>query len=739
MASRFIIGKGELLTYPINAPKKRMGEKNRPYTLNEAQKVIVPQIKATAKMLDNLPVEAKPQGISVAKLTLHPAFIAKSYFPNLFLRQANLVAIGSKTELITPRKQVKKKASTHSETTQIFVAGTQEAFNELERYASSLYQEHPAALQFAEIEEFSAMQPSDRIKLQTQSNGNVFEVALHLLPDSNTQTLLKYFVVYANSIGYKVVTQYQFIAGGLLFLAVEGSPEGIEHLAFFSLMRVIRPMPFIRANRPIGRGAAVSVDFNLPTADPVSKEPKVAILDGGLPEEHILGKYVNRYFLADEKASDVEDYNHHGLGVTSAFLFGPIEPGSTASRPYAYVDHHRVLDTLSNEEDPYELYRTLQNIEDILSSKLYQFINLSLGPDLAVEDGEVHAWTAIIDGLLSDGNTLMTVAVGNNGKMDKALRLDRVQVPSDCVNVLSVGATDHTGADWSRAEYSARGPGRSPGRRKPDVVGFGGCAKEYFHHVVPGKKTQLAVNLGTSFAAPFVLRTAVGIRAVLGNEVRPLTIKGLLVHASESHSILDAIDIGWGRIPEDINKIITCEDGVARIIFQGVLKPGKFLRAPIPLPKSQLEGKVKITATFCYASPVDAQDASAYTKAGLEITFRPHENKFNEGAVNPTSQTFFPSGEFKTEAEMRDDLGKWETVLHAGNTYRGTSLMGSTFDIHYNAREGGGVALTSAEQIPYALIITVEAPKHPKLYEEILGAHALLKAIEPQVAIPLSV
>ena len=739
MASRFIIGKGELLTYPIDAPKKGMGEKNRPYTLNEAQEVIIPQIKATAALLDSLPDEAKPQGISVAKLILHPAFIAKSYFPNLLLKNANLVAIGSKTELITPRKQVKKNAPPNSETTQIFVAGTQEAFNELEHYASSLNQKDPVALQFAEIEEFSAVQSSDRVKLQAQTNGNVFEVALHLLPYENIQTLLNYFVTYANSIGFKVVTQYQFIAGGLLFLAVEGSPKGIERLALFSLMRVIRPMPFIRANRPIGRGSAVAVEFKLPTSDPMSKEPRVAILDGGLPEEHILGRYINRYFLADEKATDVEDYNYHGLGVTSAFLFGPIEPGSIASRPYAYVDHHRVLDTLSNEEDPYELYRTLQNIEDILSSKLYQFINLSLGPDLAVEDGEVHAWTAIIDGLLSDGNTLMTVAVGNNGKMDKILRLDRVQVPSDCVNVLSVGATDHTGVNWSRAEYSARGPGRSPGRRKPDVVGFGGCAKEYFHHVVPGKKNQLAVNLGTSFASPYVLRTAVGIRAVLGNDVRPLTIKALLIHASESHSTLDVIDIGWGRVPEDLNKIITCEDGVARIIFQGVLKPGKFLRAPIPLPKLQLEGKVKITATFCYASPVDAQDASAYTKAGLEITFRPNKDKFNEGAANPASKTFFSSSEFKTEAEMRDDLGKWETVLHADNSYRGTSLIGSTFDIHYNAREGGGLALTSADQIPYALIVTVEAPKHPRLYEEILGAHALLKAIEPQVAIPLSV
>jgi hypothetical protein len=86
-------------------------------------------------------------------------------------------------------------------------------------------------------------------------------------------------------------------------------------------------------------------------------------------------------------------------------------------------------------------------------SRQYQFINLSLGPDLPIEDTEVHAWTSVIDDLLSDGETLMTVAVGNNGEMDRESGNARIQVPSDCVNALAVGACDtvnETGMDKTR-------------------------------------------------------------------------------------------------------------------------------------------------------------------------------------------------------------------------------------------------------------------------------------------------
>ena len=426
--------------------------------------------------------------------------------------------------------------------------------------------------------------------------------------------------------------------------------------------------------------------------------------------------------------------------MTSAFLFGPIAPGSVAERPYAYVDHLRVLDRKAGQEDPLELYRTLGLIEQVLLSRQYQFINLSLGPDLPVEDTDVHAWTSVIDDLLSDGDTLMTVAVGNNGEMDRATGNARIQVPADCVNALSVGAASSLDTTWGRAAYSAIGPGRSPGVVKPDLMAFGGDAanSSYFHVLAAGTRPTLTPKLGTSFASPYLLRSAVGVQAIFGSDLTPLAIKALLVHAADP-STHDKIDVGWGKVPEDLMEIISCPSGVARVVYQGELKPGKFLRAELPLPVGGLQGKVRLKATFCYASPTDPQDAAAYTRAGLEVVFRPSDKKISKGKPHADSKGFFSMKKYATEEERRSDLGKWETVLHASKSMLGSRLDKPVFDIHYNAREAGG-ATTSAKKIRYALIITVEAPRHADLYNEILRAYAkVLAPIQPVVALPLRV
>ncbi|QJW85202.1 S8 family peptidase [Ramlibacter terrae] len=467
--------------------------------------------------------------------------------------------------------------------------------------------------------------------------------------------------------------RFEFEAGRLLFLPVEGPRKQLQKLALFTLIRVVRPMPRLRSARPIFRSTKLPVSFELPSAEPLSREPKVAVLDGGLPDQHILGSFVRRYFLSDEEADDVQEYTEHGLAVTSALLFGPIEPGQRAERPYAAVDHHRVLDAQSDSEDPYELYRTLGHVEAVLLSQNYQFINLSLGPDLCVEDSDVHAWTAVIDHIRERRLDPHERGSRQQRRRRRSAGAEPNPVPADSVNALCVGAVDHAGAGWSRAPYSACGPGRSPGRRKPDVVAFGGSPKEYFHVVAPGKRRSLATQLGTSFAAPLALRAAVGIRAIPGADVHPLTIKALLVHGAEDSLAEGAEEVGWGRVPSDLNSIITCGDGVARIIYQGELTPGKYLRAPVPLPHGGLQGNVDITATFCYATPVDPRDASAYTKAGLDVTFRPDIKKFKPNAKQPNSYSFFPSNEWRTEAEMRNDLGKWETLLHAEHTLGGAA------------------------------------------------------------------
>ncbi|MET0263565.1 MAG: S8 family peptidase, partial [Rariglobus sp.] len=708
------------------------------YTLLQALERLAPQIATASSELDKLPPDACPNDMAVALFTLNPSYIARSFFPNALLQAAGLASVGSRSVKNKPERWTRKTVPQECLTTQLFVAGKRRNFRELNALAASFDVFSHEADDFTHIEKVAPFIPRERIVSAGNEKDKFFEIGIHLMPEDDRQTVARAFSDYAHSLDAEVFDKLGFLVGTLWFVPVKIAHSRLDKLSKFSFIRVIRPVPKLRGFRPSPRSAGITIPCNLPAAQPLPTAPIVAILDGGLPPRHTAAPWVRSYKLMDPAAKDAPDGTDHGLAVTSAFLFGPIPPKGGAARPFAPVDHLRVLDDDSSTEDPLELYRTLGFIEEILLSRQYQFINLSLGPDLAIEDTDVHAWTSVIDDLLSDGDTLMTVAIGNNGERDRQSGNARVQVPGDCVNALCTGATDSTKSGWKRAPYSAIGPGRSPGVIKPDLVAFGGDPAEYFHVLTPAKTAELVPQMGTSFASPYMLRSAVGARAILGSDLTPLAIKALLIHAA-NHAGHDKAEVGWGKIPEDVMEIITCPAGVARIVYQGELKPGKYLRASLPLPDGGLTGMIKLKATFCYACPTDPQDAACYTRAGLDVTFRPHDGKSDEGSANADTKGFFSKKQYATEAELRADSGKWETVLHNAKNMRGSSLRNPVFDIHYNAREGGA-STRSADKIRYALIISVEAPKHADLYNDILRAYAkTLVPLQPQVSLPIRI
>jgi hypothetical protein len=407
--------------------------------------------------------------------------------------------------------------------------------------------------------------------------------------------------------------------------------------------------------------------------------------------------------------------------------------------PYAYVDHYRVMDRNTGTADPFELYDALDRVETVLASGNYELVNLSLGPNLPIDDGEVHLWTALIDKYLADGRTLLTIAAGNGGEAEDPDEA-RIQVPADAVNAVAVGASTLAPDGWSRAPYSAIGPGRSPGRIKPDLLHFGGDAESPYLVYAPDNGTGLARQAGTSFAAPSVLRLASGVRAHLGSRVGPLALKALLIDQSVRPDDADSHQVGWGQIDCSPEDIVICKDGEVRILFQGELLPGKYLRAQVPMPDAPLRGNVTIKATFCYASPIDPQDPGSYTRSGLDITFRPHLNRFgSDQSTVPRSRAFFRKSAFDTEDTLRQDAQKWETVLSAEETLRATSLRKPVFDIHYNARSSGG-PVGNASAIPYALIVTVRSKTTPDLYDLVVRSYpGVLVPLTPVISIPVQV
>jgi hypothetical protein len=128
-----------------------------------------------------------------------------------------------------------------------------------------------------------------------------------------------------------------------------------------------------------------------------------------------------------------------------------------------------------------------------------------------------------------------------------------------------------------------------------------------------------------------------------------------------------------------------------------------------------------------------------YTRSGLEVRFRPQDQKRKDpDQVHADSKSFFQAKDVSTEeADQRADAHKWETTLHKNRAMRASGLRNPVFDVHYNARIGGRNAL-SAEKVPYALVITIESKKTRNLYDKILQRYpTILEPLRPVVEIPI--
>lgn len=731
----YLLGYGERLTVDI-LPPGGGGPKKHPYTLEEAQARIGKRLADASRKLDKVPNSACPNGMSVLTLTLHPSYIAKTYYPGELLDLLSMRHLGSQGRVITPEKWGTSRHKDAATTTDIFVSVKRSAIADLKEKINEWTMDTKGAAQLREIEDVYLKSAKSRI-LDIKSTADVvpLEVVLHASAFEESEFVLDGFHEYAKELGIKLNLKKRIHVGGLCFLPMNVPKSLVESLCQFSFLRVVREMPRLRDLEKVVRHSTGLFEQTPSLPSPSVNDPnlRVAIFDGGLPDNSPLLPWVT---LREPRGigKAIPSHLDHGQKVTSAFLFGNAPPSQkTLPQPVAKVDHWRVLDEHTGRNDPeMNLFDVISRINNVLSQISYDFINLSIGPDLSIDDNDVHVWTAVLDDHFSRGDLLATVAAGNNGENDPALGYNRVQPPADCVNAMSIGACNASTGKYNRAPYSAVGPGRSPGLVKPDAVCFGGVKENPFWTV--DGQSRFAGVCGTSFAAPLGMRLAAGVRAHLGAVVNPLAVKALLIHRTERGSNKHN-DVGWGRTYHDIDKLLTSDDDEVHIIYQGDLEASKYLRAYIPIPTGALQGKFEITATFCFMTPIDAADSVNYTRSGLDITFRPHEKMRTQGATQryADAASFFKGSTYSklTERELKQDAHKWETTLHRRRNIDGELLNNPVFDIHYNARKSGGQT-RGAPKIPYALAITVRSKEIPDLYDRVVRRYrSQLEILKP--------
>ena len=736
----FLLGQGERLISKVQVPKAG-GEKNIPYDLSTAKTRIAQRLEQVTAQITQLPEDACPRGEVVAVLTLHPRFLSKSDYPSDLLSAVGLRSVGSRSRTITPETWGTERHGDHAVTEEIFVAGAKTA---LDRWAKSVKrwtQNTRGATSLSHIEDFSAFEAKSKLRGIPEGNGVLLEVVLH---NSGVDAIVLDFIKYAKAHGAEPLIARRRDVQGLTFLPVRVNPKHAEDIARFSFVRVARGMPTLRPFRPSILRGSQGFDVRLPKDAPVDGASRAVIFDGGLPvaAEKALSPWVTLVQPAGLGPSKPA-FEEHGLGVTTAFLFGPLAAGQAPATPLCAVDHVRVLDSnTGNANDP-DYFDVLDRIVGHLDKNpdLYSYVNISLGPSLAVDDEEVTLWTAALDKRFAHGKVVATVAAGNDGELDEAAGLNRIQPPADGVNVLSVGAADRLDGGWRRAAYSCVGPGRSPGVVKPDGLAFGGSDHEPFG--VLTSQLRGGQIQGTSFAAPFALRSAASIGAQLGTRLGPLAIRALLIHRAHTEDHHELKHVGWGRFESDPLKLVTCDDDETLVVFQGELPVAEHLRAPIPINNVALQGDVLLAASLVISPEVDPEHPGTYTRSGLEVAFRPHSAKFakpkdgRKRAKHAKTRSFFSPANLygQSESVLREDSHKWEPCLHHEERIRSSSLAEPCFDIYYHHRESG-MKVADPQPIAYAFVVSLKAPGVKDLYNRVVRAYAnQLVPLRPQVRI----
>lgn len=732
MEKRFILGHGECLVSNLLTPKILPNKKHPYENADGVYERLFPEYISTKKCIMDLDERFCPGDESVFCIDLHPAYLSKSYFPHRLFAKLDLRPVGSRLIKIKPEISTKDAEQKLEPSLEIFVAGKRSSFDKIERslFDPDLFDD------VRKIERIHAFSQYERLRGDWR-DANVFEVVLHARA-INDDKIISSVIDLAKSCDIEVIHEQRIFASGLCFLPMRGEKGAIQNLDSFSFLRVARAMPRLRDLIPSVRtfDYSESIDFDPPSPDENS-DCKVAVFDGGCVVPHKLEAWIHAYEWKGTTA--IPDAQKHGSMVNSALLFGSYDKKKN-SLPVSQIDNYRILNN-EDEDNSLELYNAIRRISQVLQNKEYHFVNLSVGPALSIDDDEVHAWTAILDEHLATGNTLLTVAAGNNGERDRESGNARIQVPSDSVNALTVGAScDIAENDWDKATYSAWGPGRSPGKIKPDLLAFGGCLESPFILLSPVIDDHITSAMGTSFSAPYALHIAVSLKKRFP-ELTPLALKCLLIHkASRKENYTELLDKhGWGCLYGDMDKYVLCPEGEVTVLFQGKIEPGKYIKAPIPIPAKSMKGKITLVATFCYATPVDPQDPANYTRSGLEVRLRPKMSKVTgKDSTRPATKPFFDTESYLPESDLRKNAFKWETVLHGEQTMLASSLDEPFFEIHYMARSGGSIS-SEAQKIPYALLVTLKASREKDIYEQVAERYAILNPIEEVVTLPVQI
>ncbi|WP_067970912.1 S8 family peptidase [Mycolicibacter icosiumassiliensis] len=738
----------------VEAPNASGGPKFEPRTADDARELLLPQVNVMVASAQALPSQLRAPDRVYVEAKLLPNYLAASYFPGALLAQIGATPVGSRADTglyVTASKQ--QEAQTRRLVFTVPDAGLA-ALQTLVQTGGANRTERQAFSEIRKLDEIAIPRPDQVLRTPPAPEDTlahpslVWEAVLHPATARSgeavalEQETLARWISLVQSRGGQVHEGFIRRVGGLTFVPLTAGATEAAELARFNPLRVLRPMPGIRPRPRFGLRAARRVSPP-PTAQPMSTAATVAVFDGGVEGGTSPLFPIGTSDLTLEPAV-AEDLSH-GTGVTGAVLYGLLEPGQQAPRPPLPVHSYRV--TPSPNPHDLEGYWVLDRIVETIRQNGHQIVNLSMGPDRAVDDDmEPDRWTSELDQLAWDNDVLFVVAAGNDGDQDAATGLHRVQVPADMANGLAVGACDAAAPHrpWARADYSSMGPGRHGNRIQPLGVQFGGAESQMFNLLAADGGFLEAA--GTSFAAPVTTHALADLTTRLPR-VNSSVLRSFATHFAERpHRHVKLRDeVGYGRQPLTYEDLLDCDPDEVHVLYVDEIVRGDLMAYQLPAP-SPVTANLAVTLTLAYASPIDPTQPTEYTSASLEMLLRPHHRMHSFRA--PTGLDAKPiiadigspqAGELlaagweasqepitkqlgakpkSSEAQLRDS-GKWETIRHHRFTLKPTEIAAPRLEITYVARRAGALD-NSPTTVPFALLISLsDTGKSGTLYDTV--------------------
>jgi hypothetical protein len=731
------------------------GPKWHPWSAEEAKATLRPQIIDLETAALQIPDALRGARI-VFQATVLPNYLAASWFPESLFEAADLVVLGSRPAVGPYRTQ--RNEAVEAATKSLLLGATEASLLALDRLSGdgeNTTRQRRIDAGFQRLHELRLASAEEVVKADSRPEGphELFEAVLHPTWDAQrgrpmpaNEDVLRKWHQFVVRLGGQVVDDYVRPVGTLTFMPVYLPSDRAHEAAQFNPLRTLRPMPRLRTVPSIpvraggNRPAPVAPQDTTP-----SSASRVAVFDGGCDRAStITGPFVAHHDLTPE--GPVPDLLAHGTLVTSAALFGAVDPAQPLPRPSFFVDHYRVLPVPPGQNDQ-DLNWILDQIVSTIRASQHHVVNLSLGPDSPVDDGDPHRWTAELDQLAEEQDVCFVSAIGNNGEADPALGLNRVMSPGDMANGMGIGAATRPSPEpYARSPFSAVGPGRQGARVKPTGVAFGGDGRSMaFLGVGPGDAWY--EDHGTSFATPLVSRSVgSAVPLVVPPGRTSAFLRAFAVQFAEGPENGDLpLDVGHGRFADLLSDQVACPPNAVTVIYQDSIARGEIVGLPFPCPDDMPTGRYRVRWTLAYDSPIDPADAAEYTLAGLEAQFRPHARRIQftlpdgSGATvvnvgtDPGRATellrngYRPAENAATRAgrrlrvgeQARRDEGKWETVVRVDDSMLSTSLFRPRLDLSYFARRGGLLRDQGVPDLPFVLFVTIEGPRHVDCYARV--------------------